>query len=63
MDENTLAFKVFTLAPAGENRVRPPLLWKYQVEKVLAALGISNWSQIAKRINDWRAIVNSNITA
>ncbi|XP_049315624.1 uncharacterized protein LOC125779109 [Bactrocera dorsalis] len=63
MDENTPALKVFDAVPAAgsRGRGRPPLRWKDQVEKDLASLGISNWRHVAKRRNDWRAVINSAI--
>lgn len=57
MDENTTVLKVFDSVIAGgsKGRERPPLCGSDQMGKDLAALDISYWRQIARRINNWRA--------
>ncbi len=61
MDTNTPALKVFEAVQAvgSRGRGRPPLLWKDQVEKDLASLGVSNCRRSARERNDWRALLNS----
>lgn len=61
MDEQAPARRVFESVPNGgaRRRGRPNLRWRDQVLDNVAALGTSNWRQVAGRRSDWRNLLDA----